>query len=173
MGLLWWLRWSRFHLQCRRVEFNPWVRKIPWRRRWLPTPVFLPGEFHGQRRLEDCSPWACKGSNTTEQLSLHFLSLPVGSDGKEYACNAGDPGAIPGLGRSPGEGDGYPLQYSCMENSMDRETWQATIHGVARVGHNLVTKPPPRNIKSCKSGIEFLGSITSVQFSHSVMSSSL
>ena len=47
------------------------------------------------------------------------------------ACNAGDPGSIPGLGRSPGEGNGNPLQYSCLENSMDRGAWRATVHGVA------------------------------------------
>ena len=49
-----------------------------------------------------------------------FQDFPGGSDGKESACNAGDLGSIPGLGRSPGEGDGYPLQYSCLKNSMDR-----------------------------------------------------
>ena len=48
------------------------------------------------------------------------------------ACNAGDPGSIPGLGRSPGEGNGNPLQYSCLENPMDREVWRATVHGVAK-----------------------------------------
>ena len=53
-----------------------------------------------------------------------------GSDGEESDCNSGDPGLIPGSGRSPGEGYGYPLQYSCQENSMDREAWQATVHGV-------------------------------------------
>ena len=52
--------------------------------------------------------------------------------GKEFACNAGDLGLIPGLGRSPGEGNGYPLQYSGLENSMDRGAWQATVHGVAK-----------------------------------------
>ena len=46
---------------------------------------------------------------------------------KEYACNAGDPGLIPGSGRSPGEGNGYPLQYSYLENCMDRAAWQATV----------------------------------------------
>ena len=61
----------------------------------------------------------------------------------ESVCNAGDPGSIPGLGRSPGEGNGNPLQYSCLENPVDRGAWQATIHGVARVGYNLATKPPP------------------------------
>ena len=54
-----------------------------------------------------------------------------GSDGKESTCNAEDLGSIPGLGRSPGEGNGNPLQYSGLENSMDRKAWQATIHGVA------------------------------------------
>ena len=58
--------------------------------------------------------------------------FPGGSDGKESACNAGDMGLIPGLGRSPGEGNDYPLQYSGLENSMDRGTWQATVHGVTK-----------------------------------------
>ena len=60
------------------------------------------------------------------------LGFPGGSDGKENACNVGDLASIPGLGRSPGEGNGYPLQYSGLENSMDREAWQATVHGVAK-----------------------------------------
>ena len=55
---------------------------------------------------------------------------------KASACNAGDLGSIRGLGRSPGEGNGNPLQYSCLENSMDRGVWQATVHGVAKVGHD-------------------------------------
>ena len=59
-----------------------------------------------------------------------FLGFPGGSDSKESACNAGDLGSIPGLGRSPGEGNGYPLQYSGLENSMDRGTWRVTVHGV-------------------------------------------
>ena len=57
--------------------------------------------------------------------------FPGVSDGKESTCNAGNPGSIPRLGRSPGEGNGHPLQYSCLENSMDRVVWQATVHGVA------------------------------------------
>ena len=59
------------------------------------------------------------------------MGFPNGSDIKESAYNAGDPGLILGLGRSPGEGNGYPLQYSCLENSMDRGAWWAIIHGVA------------------------------------------
>ena len=58
--------------------------------------------------------------------------FPGGSDGKESACNAGDPGLIPGWGRSLGEGNGYPLQYSCLKNSMDRVASQATVHGVTK-----------------------------------------
>ena len=64
--------------------------------------------------------------------------------GKELACNAGDVGLVPGLERSPGEGKGNPHQYSCLGNPKDRRAWQAAVHGVARVGHNLATKPPPR-----------------------------
>ena len=60
---------------CRRTGFNPWVGKIPWRRECQPTPLFLPEEFHGQRSLADPSPWGCKESDTTEQLTL-TLSLP-------------------------------------------------------------------------------------------------
>ena len=55
-----------------------------------------------------------------------------GSDGKESSCSAGDLGSVPGLGKSPGEGNGYPLQCSCLENSTDREAWQATVYGVAK-----------------------------------------
>ena len=54
------------------------------------------------------------------------------SDGKESACITGDPGSIPGSGISPGEGNGYPLQYSCLENSVNREAWEATVHGTAK-----------------------------------------
>ena len=72
---------------ARRLWFNSRVRKIPWRRDSLPTPL--------------------------------LLGFPCGSAGKESACTVGDPGWIPGLGRSPGEGKGCPLQYSCLETSMD------------------------------------------------------
>jgi len=58
--------------------------------------------------------------------------FPGGSDGKESACNAGDPGLIPVSGRSPGGGHGNPLQYPCLENSRDRGAWQTIVHGVAK-----------------------------------------
>ena len=60
----------------------------------------------------------------------NIASNAGGSDGKESACSMGDPGLIPGSGRSPGEGNGNPLQYSCLENSMDRGTWW--LHGLAK-----------------------------------------
>ena len=69
----WWLRWQIIFLQCRRSGFNPWVRKIHWRRQWHSTPVFLPGEFDGQRGLVDYSLWDRKESDTTEWLR-HFLT---------------------------------------------------------------------------------------------------
>ena len=60
------------------------------------------------------------------------MDFPGGSDSKESACNAGDSGSIPESGRSPGEGKGNPLQYSCLENPMDRGIWWATVHGVTK-----------------------------------------
>ena len=67
-----------------------------------------------------------------EKINSYCLGFPGGSDGKASAYNAGDPGLIPGLGRSSGDGNGNPLQYSCLENPMDRGTWWATVHGVAK-----------------------------------------
>ena len=60
--------------------------------------------------------------------------------------NVGEVSLTPGLERSPGEGNGYPLRYSCLGNSMVRGAWQARVHEVARVGHDLVTKPPPTTL---------------------------
>ena len=65
-------------------------------------------------------------------VTEHHMGFPGGSAGKESSCSAGDLGLIPGLGRSPGEGNGYWLQYSGLENPMDRGAWQATIHGVTK-----------------------------------------
>ena len=60
------------------------------------------------------------------------MGFPGGSAVKNLSANAGDTGSIPGLGRSPGEENGNPLQYSCLGNPMDREVWQATVHGVTK-----------------------------------------
>ena len=64
--------------------------------------------------------------------SIEFGGFPGGSDGKESACNSGDPGSIPGWGRSLGEENSNPLQYSCLENSIDRGAWWATVHRVTK-----------------------------------------
>ena len=61
-----------------------------------------------------------------------LINFPGGSDGKASTYNARDLGSIPGSGRAPGEGNGNPLQYSCLENPMDRGAWQATVHGVTK-----------------------------------------
>ena len=69
---------QRIHLPSRRLGFNSWVGKIPWKRKWQPTPVFLPGKSHGQRSLVGYSPWGCKRSltqlsNWTTTISMHHL----------------------------------------------------------------------------------------------------
>ena len=99
--------------------------------------------------LSGLSPLQSKGlsrvfSNTIVQKHQFFsvqasLGFPHSLVSKESACNAGDPGSIPGFGRFPVEGNGNPLQYYCLENPMDRGAWQATVHGIARVGHDLAT----------------------------------
>ena len=65
------------------------------------------------------------------------MGFPHSSVGRASACNVGDLGSIPGWKISPGEGNGYPLQYSCLENPMERGAWQATAHGITRVRHDL------------------------------------
>ena len=80
-------------------------------------------------------------------MYIFLLCFPGDSVVKESPCQAGDMGLIPGSGISPGERNVNLLQYSCLENPMDRGAWQATVHGITRVGHNLVTKPPQKIIK--------------------------
>ena len=93
------------------------------RRQWQPTPVVLPGESHGQRSLVGCSPWGRLKSDTTERLHFPFSLSCIG------------------------EGNLNSFQQSCLENPMDRGTWWDTVHGVARVEHNLSIKPPPYIVK--------------------------
>ena len=114
----------------------------------LPSPGLpLPTEVHCSQPCLSCSSWW--------HLSLHFmhsfllicqlcsayyvLGFPGGSDSQESAYNLEDLGLSPGLGRSPGRGNGYSLQYSCLENPMHRGAWQGTVHGSQRAGHNWVT----------------------------------
>ena len=72
MGLPWWLSSKESACQYKRPGFDSWVLKIPWRRKWQPTPVFLPGEFHGQRSLAGYSLRGCKEPDTTERFHFHF-----------------------------------------------------------------------------------------------------
>ena len=71
-----------------------------------------------------------EGNRAEVEKAFLMDFFPGGSDAKESACNAGDPGSIPGLGRSPGEGNGNPLPYSCLTNTMDKGAWWATVLGV-------------------------------------------
>ena len=84
------------------------VTLLSRRRQWHPTPILLPGKSHGQRSLVGCSPWGRWGSDTTEQLHFHF----------SLSCT--------------GEGNGNPLQCSCMENPRDGVAWWAAVYGVAQ-----------------------------------------
>ena len=68
LGLPRWLSGKEYTCQCQRREFDPWIRKIPWRRKWQPTLVLLPGKSHGLRSLVGYNPWGCKESDTIEQL---------------------------------------------------------------------------------------------------------
>ena len=79
-----------------------------------------------------------------------MLSFPGGLEGKVSACNVGDPGSIPESGRPPGEGNGISLQYSCLENPMDRGAWEAAVHGVAK----------SRTWLSDSTSLHFIGSVT-------------
>ena len=92
--------------------------------------MFLAGEFQGRGSLMGCCLWGRTESDTTEVTYQN--GFPGSLDSKASAYNAGDPGPIPGSGRSLGEGNGNPLQYSCLENPMDRGAWWATVHGVAK-----------------------------------------
>ena len=124
-------------LQCGRFRFDPWIGKIPWKRKWQPAPVLLPGKSHGQR-----SPAGYSQSMGLQRVghdwatSLSFfsccMSFPGGSGVKNPPPNAGDEDSIPGSGKSPGEGNCNPLQYSCLGNPKDREARLTAVHGVAK-----------------------------------------
>ena len=123
--------------QCtwhKRGVFNPWIRKIPLEEGMATTPVVLPGESHGQRSLRGYSPYGCKRAGCDWSGWVHTVS---GIVLKNLPTNAGDTGSIPGSGRSPGGGNGNPLQYPCLGNPMDRRVWWDTVLGVAKSGTRL------------------------------------
>ena len=97
-------------------EQNSWLGKSSFP--VIPIPFRVPAESRWPPKFKVSSEW--------------LQGFPDGSGGKESACDVGDLGSIPGSGRSPGERNGNPLQYSCLENSMGRGAWQATVHGVAK-----------------------------------------
>ena len=99
-----------------------------WRRKWQPTPVFSPGESHGQRAT--CPMVTRVGHHWVTNPPLTLYGLPSG--GSVVKNPPARQETIPGLGRSPGGGHGNPLQYSCLENPMDRGAWWSTVHRVAK-----------------------------------------
>ena len=131
--------------RCKRWRFNPWVGKIPWRRARQPTPVFLPGESHGQRSLAGYSPWSHKESDTTE------LGFPYGSPGKESACNAGYLGPIPGLGRFPwrrerlGKGKERTSHYGSQNPNINDTLDQIWTKEIAAGRPHCTGHPTPNN----------------------------
>ena len=88
--------------------------------------IFVLMGKHVEQQRAECDAVCIDGCRF---LLVKLEDLPGGSDGKASVYNAGDPGSIPGSGRSPGKGNGNPLQYYCLENPMDRRAWQATVHG--------------------------------------------
>jgi len=113
---------------------------LAWRIPWTKEPDVLQSEG-SQRVGHDWSNLACTHAHLLYSFVPLFISIviklypfrgfPAGSESEESACNERDPGLIPWSGRSPGEGRGYPLQYSCMGNPIDRGAWRATVHRVA------------------------------------------
>ena len=106
---------------------------------WLPAYAYVE-DGEGQGSLACCSPWGCKGSDTTEQLNNKMAMLGFSGDAssKEPACQCRRHKRLrfnPWVGKIPGEGQGNPLQYSCLKNPMDTGAWQATVHRVTKVRH--------------------------------------
>ena len=105
--------------QCRRRGFHPWVRKIPWKRTWQPTPVFLLEEFHGQRSLAGYSSRGCKESDTSEwltnrpEMSKYLIEVVL-------------------VVKNPPANAGNTWQYSCLQNPMDKGAWWVVVHSVTK-----------------------------------------
>ena len=130
---------------------------MPWSWAWQPTPIFLPREspwaeeFGRLWSVGSQKNWTWLRGQTivtilqkgVRDVKLIWEGFPGGSDSKTSACNSGDPGLILGSGRhpssSPGEGNGNPLQYSCLENPMDRGAWRTTVHRVTKIRRDWVT----------------------------------
>ena len=135
MSLLWWvtfhnLVFKKFPKQNLKKAYCAFKLRAGFS--WLPYLSCMWGSHH--KNIHMSFPQKGTHEPTNSYLWVYNLSLgfPNGSDSQESACNAEDPDWIPGLGRSPGGEHGNPLQYSCLENPMDRGAWWATVHGVAK-----------------------------------------
>ena len=121
----------------RETDIRPLNGPISPRKAYISTQAFVSSTNSDNCLLTYTHPhllscfWSSLGTSWP-MVILHPEGFSGGSDSKESACNAGDPGSISGLGRSPGEGNGYPLQYFCLENSMNRGAWWATVHGITK-----------------------------------------
>ena len=156
-GLPWWLSGLESACQCRRHRFEPWVTKIPWRRKWQPSPAFLPGKYQRQRNLVGCSPWGGKklditySLNNTNNVNCSHQSSPNTNvlfrltpmvKGASLVAQTIKVKNLPAMRRTwvwslnwedPfGEGNGYLLQYSCPENPMDCSSPGWPVHGVTK-----------------------------------------
>ena len=132
-----WCSGKKSTCQCRRHRLDPWVGKFPWRRKWQPTPVFLPEKSHGQRSLVDHIPW---GQRDFKVVKLSFKEtwfyFPGGSVAKNPPANTGDSGSNSGSGRSSGDGIGKLPGKSYEQRSLvGYSPW-----GQKRVRYDLVTK---------------------------------
>ena len=114
-----------------------WVRSLGWED--PEEGKGYPFQYSGLENSMDCIVHGVTKSQTRLR-DFHILDFPGGSDGKESACNVGDWSLIPGSGRSPGEGDDNPLQYSCPGNPIDRGAWWVPVHGVAKESAQLSDK---------------------------------
>ena len=133
LGFPWWLRWQRICLQCRRPEFDPWVEKIPWRMKWLLMPVFLLGEFHGQRSLAGYSPRGCRVWH--DWANFPFTSV----SGSKQNCAEGT--EISPVQPTPMEAHPPPLQYPA-----HFETRQVNLSDRDERGIQVQSKPHARFI---------------------------
>ena len=128
-------------LQCGRSGFDPWVGKIPWRRKWQPTPVLLPGKSHVWRSLVGYSPWGCKELDKIEQLHFHFSldwGFPCGSAGKKIHLQCGRPGFNPWFGNNTWRREKLPTPvfwprdlyglYSPWDHKESNTTEQLSLH---------------------------------------------
>ena len=156
-------QWSHPTISSSVIPFSSCLQSFPASGSFLMSRLFASGgqsvgaSVSASMNIQDWSILGLSGLSPLQSkgLSRVFSNIPVQNHqffsvqtslgfphslvSKESACNAGDPGSIPGFGRFPVEGNGNPLQYYCLENPMDRGAWQATVHGIARVGHDLAT----------------------------------